>query len=83
MIGSTRKARTIAEHFVRQKIATTEQVGRVACPVGLPIRARSVPEIAVSILAQYIDQRAGLAQEGCIASAGRFELVSSSAKQSS
>jgi xanthine dehydrogenase accessory factor len=60
MIGSTRKARIISEHFVKQKIATSEQIARVACPVGISIPARSVPEIAVSILAQYIEQRARL-----------------------
>lgn len=58
MIGSARKARTIAEHFVKKKIATPEEVARVACPVGLKIRSQSVMEIAVDILAQYIDQRA-------------------------
>lgn len=59
MIGSTRKARTISEHFVKAGIATAEQVDRVACPVGIRIQSRSVMEIAVDILAQYIDQRAG------------------------
>ena len=58
MIGSARKARTIAEHFVKQKIATVEEVARVACPVGIKIRSQSVPEIAVSIVAQYIERRA-------------------------
>jgi xanthine dehydrogenase accessory factor len=58
MIGSARKARTIAEHFVRKRIATAEQVARVACPVGIEIASESVPEIAVSIMAQYIEKRA-------------------------
>jgi xanthine/CO dehydrogenase XdhC/CoxF family maturation factor len=31
---------------------------QVACPVGVDIRAQSTPEIAVSIMAQYIQQRA-------------------------
>lgn len=70
MIGSARKARTIAEHFVKQKIATAEQVARVACPVGLKIKSQSVMEIAVDILAQYIDQRAAL-----IPAPGKNELV--------
>jgi xanthine dehydrogenase accessory factor len=61
MIGSARKARTILEHFLSEKIATAEQMQRVACPVGLKIRAQSVPEIAVSILAQFIEKRAELA----------------------
>jgi xanthine dehydrogenase accessory factor len=58
MIGSARKARTIFEHFAEEKIATTEQLKRVACPVGIKIHAKSVTEIAVSIIAQFIDQRA-------------------------
>jgi len=61
MIGSRRKARTIFEHFVLEKIATEEDLRRVACPVGIPIRSRSVQEIAVSIMAQFIDKRAELA----------------------
>lgn len=70
MIGSARKARTIAEHFVKQKIATAEEVARVACPVGLKIRSQSVMEIAVDILAQYIDKRAEL-----VHTTGKNELV--------
>ena len=60
MIGSARKARTITEHFVKEKIATAEEVARVACPVGIKIGSESVPEIAVSIMAQYIEKRAEL-----------------------
>jgi xanthine dehydrogenase accessory factor len=58
MIGSRRKARTIFEHFLEERIATPEQLARVASPVGLPIEARSVQEIAVSIVAQLIEKRA-------------------------
>ncbi|MGA2864536.1 MAG: XdhC family protein [Verrucomicrobiota bacterium] len=61
MIGSARKARTIFEHLVQEKLATAEELGRVACPVGVRIRCQSVPEIAVSIMAQFIDKRAELA----------------------
>ena len=75
MIGSARKARTIAEHFVEKKIATAEEVARVACPVGLKIRSQSVMEIAVDIIAQYIDKRAELVNEKRIATAGNIELV--------
>lgn len=63
MIGSARKARTIFEHFLEEKLATAAQLQRVACPVGIRIRSKSVPEIAVSILAQYIDKRAELTVE--------------------
>src|SRR5882672_5364790 len=51
MIGSSRKARTIFEHFTEEKIATAEALRRVVCPVGIKIRSQSVPEIAVSIMA--------------------------------
>ncbi len=68
MIGSARKARTITEHFINAKIATAAEVARVACPVGLKIRSQSVPEIAVSILAQYIERRAAMRMKGTPAS---------------
>ena len=58
MIGSRRKARILREQFVRQKIADAAELDKVACPVGLDIRAQSTTEIAVSILAQYIQKRA-------------------------
>lgn len=60
MIGSRRKARVIREQFVRQKVASAEQIAGVACPVGVDIRAQSTTEIAVSIMAQYIQKRAEL-----------------------
>ena len=60
MIGSARKARTIFEHFTEEKLATSEELQRVACPVGVKIRSQSVQEIAVSIMAQFIDKRAEL-----------------------
>jgi len=58
MIGSHRKARLIFTQFLEEKIATEEQLARVACPVGLAIQAQSVPEIAVSVIAQFIQKRA-------------------------
>ena len=64
MIGSSRKARTIFEHFADEKIATTEEMQRVACPVGVKIRSQTVQEIAVSIMAQFIEKRAE-AREKC------------------
>jgi xanthine/CO dehydrogenase XdhC/CoxF family maturation factor len=58
MIGSSRKSRIIRDQFLRQKIASTVEMDQVACPVGLEIHAQSTPEIAVSIMAQYIKKRA-------------------------
>ncbi len=57
MIGSQRKARTIREHFLAEKIGGEEALARLSCPVGVDIAAHTVPEIAISILAEYIDQR--------------------------
>ncbi len=57
MIGSQRKARTIREHFRAEKIGGEGALAKLSCPVGVNIAASSVPEIAVSIVAQYIDQR--------------------------
>src|SRR5262249_2702508 len=75
MIGSARKARTILEHFTEEHIATPEELARLACPVGIKIRSQSVPEIAVSILAQFIDKRAELGYEEGTAAAGKFQLA--------
>ncbi|MDB6030766.1 MAG: hypothetical protein JWM16_1104 [Verrucomicrobiales bacterium] len=61
MIGSQRKKRLIFSHFIEEKIATEAQLSQVACPVGLDIQAASVPEIAISIIAQLVQNRAALA----------------------
>lgn len=58
MIGSRRKKRLIFDQFIADGLATAEQLARVACPVGLEIMAQSVPEIALSIAAQLVQQRA-------------------------
>jgi xanthine dehydrogenase accessory factor len=57
MIGSKRKARTIRDHFLAEKIGGEEALARLSCPVGVDIAAHTVPEIAISILAEFIDQR--------------------------
>ncbi len=77
MIGSARKARTIFEHFFEEKIASREQLQRVACPVGIKIKSQSVPEIAVSIMAQFIEKRSELVQEKQISSAAQLEVFES------
>ena len=58
MIGSRRKARTIREHFLAEKIGGEDALARLSCPVGVNIAAHTVAEIAISILAEYIDKRA-------------------------
>jgi len=62
MIGSRRKARILRENFLKQNLATPEQFDRIACPVGLDIAAVGPQEIAVSVMAQFIQQRAALRQ---------------------
>ena len=70
-----RKARTLFEHFTAEKLATPAELARVACPVGVKIRSQSVPEIAVSIMAQFIDKRAELVYEKQGSPAAKFELI--------
>ena len=60
MIGSRRKARIIFDQFKAEGLATAEQLAQVACPVGLEIESQTVPEIAVSIMAQFIQKRAAI-----------------------
>ncbi|HEX4122410.1 MAG TPA: XdhC family protein [Verrucomicrobiae bacterium] len=62
MIGSKRKSRIIREGFLKRNVATAEEFARVATPVGVDIGAVSVPEIAVSIMAQYVQKRAAASQ---------------------
>jgi len=56
MIGSRRKIRLIFENLVEQGIPTSV-LDRVAAPVGLEIGSQTVPEIAVSIVAELIAVR--------------------------
>ena len=58
MIGSQRKVRLIYDDLLAKGISE-EALARVRAPVGLPIGSRSVPEIAVSILAEVIACRNG------------------------
>jgi len=75
MIGSARKSRTIFGHFLEEKVATAEELRRVACPVGIEIHSQSVVEIAVSIMAQFIEKRAELVYEKRVSPAAKFELA--------
>ena len=56
MIGSRRKIRMIFEALKGQGISD-EALARVNAPVGLDIGSRTVPEIAVSIVAELIARR--------------------------
>jgi xanthine dehydrogenase accessory factor len=56
LIGSKRKARLIFKDLLAAGISQ-ELLDRVHTPIGLPIGAVTVPEIAVSIVAQLVEQR--------------------------
>jgi xanthine dehydrogenase accessory factor len=53
MIGSARKIRLIVEDLTRKGIRP-ESLEPIHAPLGLPIGSRTVPEIAVSIVAELI-----------------------------
>lgn len=59
MIGSKRKVRTVMEGFLRDGVCTAEDFRRVHSPMGVAIRAISVEEIAVSVVAEVIAKRRG------------------------
>ncbi|MBI3911541.1 MAG: XdhC family protein [Armatimonadetes bacterium] len=89
MIGSRRKVLTVYDQFLKDGLATPEQLVRVHAPVGLNIGARTVDEIAISIVAELIWVRrkgrtdghsdpvsgGGIAADGCAeaAAAARAE----------
>ncbi len=61
MIGSARKRGLIFDELLHDGVAPGE-LARVSCPIGLPIGAETPEEIAVSIAAELIATRAGLAR---------------------
>jgi xanthine dehydrogenase accessory factor len=64
MIGSRRKIRLIYQELVESGVATPEQLRRVHSPIGLDIGGVTVEEIAVSIAAELVMVRRGVAREG-------------------
>ncbi len=56
LIGSKRKIRLIFEELRTQGIAESD-LARVTAPIGVPIGSQTVPEIAVSVVAQLIARR--------------------------
>lgn len=56
LIGSKRKIRLIFESLLEQGMSRTA-LDRVSAPVGLDIGSRTVPEIAISIVAELIARR--------------------------
>jgi xanthine dehydrogenase accessory factor len=56
MIGSRRKIRMIFEDLLKEGISA-EALERVHAPLGIDIGSQTVPEIAISIVAQLIGHR--------------------------
>src|SRR5439155_10214125 len=56
MIGSKRKIRLIFDDLIARGVGT-EALNRVHAPLGFDIGSQTVPEIAVSIVAQLIPRR--------------------------
>ena len=64
MIGSRTKVGLMRREFLDKGWATEEEWGRVRAPIGLEIGSKTVEEIAVSIAAELVRVRAGLAEKG-------------------
>ena len=58
MIGSRRKIAYVRERLIQDGLAP-DQIDRIYQPIGLPIRAETPEEIAVSILAEIVAARRG------------------------
>ena len=56
VIGSEPKSRTLRSTLLKEGFDEA-MVGRIHCPIGLPIGSNSPPEIAVSIAAQLLQER--------------------------
>lgn len=76
LIGSKRKIRMIFESLREQGIAAAA-LERVAAPVGFDIGSQTVPEIAVSIVAELIARR----NLGCEAVPAKFHSASAQASR--
>ncbi|MBU1039972.1 MAG: XdhC family protein [Proteobacteria bacterium] len=63
MIGSRRKRDAVYARLREQGFGEAD-LGRVHCPIGLDIGAETPEEIAVSIIAELIAHRAGIATDG-------------------
>ncbi len=57
MIGSKNKVARTRENFIKEGIATKEELDRVDMPIGLEINAVTADEIAISIVAKIIKEK--------------------------
>ncbi len=64
MIGSRKKVRLVREKFITEGWGNSEAMDRVHAPIGLEIGSVSIQEIALSISAQLVQERAALRKSG-------------------
>ncbi len=58
MIGSKKKVKTVYSHLISRGVSE-ESLNKIYAPIGLPIKAQTPEEIAVSIMAEIIQVRRG------------------------
>lgn len=68
LVASEKKSQALFD-YAREKGFTDEQIGRVKCPAGLEIRAETMTEIALSVIAEITQIRRGSLRELPIAKA--------------
>ncbi|MCM3870063.1 MAG: XdhC family protein [Pyrinomonadaceae bacterium] len=56
LVASKKKATSLFE-YVRDKGATDEEIGRIKCPAGLELGGETLPEIALSVMAEITQVR--------------------------
>jgi xanthine dehydrogenase accessory factor len=75
MIGSKRKVALIGKNLLDSGLASEEELGRLHAPIGLAIGAQTVPEIAVSIVAELVSVlRKGEGGGGSLSARGGTQL---------
>lgn len=60
MIGSKRKVAETRSSLLKKRVATENQLNRVNMPIGIPFKAETPAEIALSIVAKLIDVKNSL-----------------------
>jgi len=63
MMGSRKKRHSIYNTLIAEG-CHAEELDRVHCPIGLPIKAETPAELAISIVAELIDHRASSTADG-------------------
>ena len=59
LVASEKKSKALFE-YVREKGATDEQIALIKCPAGLELGGETMPEIALSVMAEIIRVRRGI-----------------------